>query len=106
MSESMRSSGYSRIVSGVRGAIVFVRPAAVTIGTASCSSSLVATTILPLMSQSSMTALPFRPRMYQRGRLMKLLVPTSTVNFTPLSNRKTAVKPSSTSSFVTFESVA
>ena len=94
------------MVSSVRGAMVLVRPAAVMIGTASCFSSLVATTILPLTAKSSIWAVPFRPWMYQRGRLIKLLVPTSTVKTSPSSKVKVAVKPSSTSSLVTLERVA
>ena len=72
-----------------------------TTGTASRFSQSNTFTILPFRSQSLMIAVPFSPCMYQRGRLMKLLVPTSTCAVRPFPKVMMALKPSSTSSFVT-----
>ena len=57
-------------------------------------------------SQSSIIAVPFSPVIYQRGASIKLFVYTSTRHSGPSSNFITALKPSSTSSFVTCVTVA
>ena len=78
------------------------RPSPMRMGVASLSSQLRSTTIRPGSRKSLISAVPWSPHRYQWGRVMKLQVPTSTVAVMPLSNTMFMMKPSSTSSLVTW----